>query len=46
MSVPETHLGPEPAVSAGDDPRHYAQLLSAVYDAAMAGGKCPPGRDR
>ncbi|MGC4964172.1 GAF domain-containing protein [Gordonia sp. DT101] len=28
-------------MSAGDDPRHYAQLLSAVYDAAMAGDKMP-----
>ncbi|AZG43880.1 Acetoin dehydrogenase operon transcriptional activator AcoR [Gordonia insulae] len=28
-------------MSAGDDPRHYAQLLSAVYDAAMAGEKMP-----
>lgn len=41
MSVPEMHAGPEPAMSAGDDPRHYAQLLSAVYDAAMAGEKMP-----
>ena len=32
---------PEAAVSAGDDPRHYAQVLSAVYDAAMSGGKLP-----
>lgn len=34
-------LGPEPAVASGDDPRHYARLLSAVYDAAMAGGRAP-----
>lgn len=33
--------GPEPAVGAGDDPRQYAQVLSAVYDAAMAGDKLP-----
>lgn len=33
--------GPEPAVSAGDDPRHYARLLSAVYDATMTGGRAP-----
>ncbi|MFW0787313.1 GAF domain-containing protein [Gordonia sp. CPCC 206044] len=40
--MPEpSDAGPEPAVSAGDDPRRYAQLLSAVYDAAMAGEKMP-----
>ncbi|WP_066906424.1 GAF domain-containing protein [Millisia brevis] len=33
--------GPEPAVASGDDPRHYARLLSAVYDAAMGGGRGP-----
>ncbi|QNG18705.1 GAF domain-containing protein [Rhodococcus triatomae] len=33
--------GPEPAVSAGEDPRHYARLLAAVYDATMAGEKAP-----
>lgn len=33
--------GPEPAVASGDDPRHYARLLSAVYDAAMGGGRAP-----
>lgn len=41
VSTSDAQLGPEPAVSAGDDPRHYAQLLSAVYDAAMAGEKMP-----
>lgn len=33
--------GPEPAVSAGEDPRQHAQILSAVYDAVMAGEKMP-----
>lgn len=28
-------------MASGDDPRHYARLLSAVYDAAMAGGRAP-----
>lgn len=32
---------PEPAVAAGEDPRRYAKLLSAVHDAAMTGGKGP-----
>ncbi|MGV9796111.1 GAF domain-containing protein [Gordonia sp. NPDC003422] len=32
---------PEPAVAAGDDPRQFAQVLSAVYDAAMAGERLP-----
>ncbi|MGV9714110.1 GAF domain-containing protein [Gordonia sp. NPDC003424] len=41
MSVPDAQPRPEPAVAAGEDPRHYAQLLSAVYDAAMAGEKMP-----
>ncbi|NED63921.1 transcriptional regulator, partial [Streptomyces sp. SID10244] len=41
VSDPDAQIGPEPAMSAGDDPRHYAQLLSAVYDAAMAGDKMP-----
>lgn len=36
---------PEPALTAGDDPRSYAALLSAVYDAAMSGDK-PPARPR
>ncbi|MGW0037281.1 GAF domain-containing protein [Gordonia sp. NPDC003376] len=35
----------EPAVSAGDDPRQFAAVLSAVYDAAMAGDR-PPARPR
>ncbi|MFT4125930.1 MAG: GAF domain-containing protein [Gordonia sp. (in: high G+C Gram-positive bacteria)] len=35
----------EPAVAAGDDPRQFAAVLSAVYDAAMAGDK-PPARPR
>lgn len=33
--------GPEPALAAGEDPRRYAQILTAVYDATMAGGKGP-----
>jgi GAF domain len=32
---------PEPAVAAGEDPRRYAMLLSAVYDATMAGNRAP-----
>lgn len=32
---------PEPAVAVGEDPRHYARLLSAVYDATMAGNRAP-----
>ncbi|WP_431309376.1 GAF domain-containing protein [Gordonia sesuvii] len=41
MTVSEVQPGPEPAIPAGDDPRHYAHLLSTVYDAAMAGEKMP-----
>ncbi|QCB49163.1 GAF domain-containing protein [Rhodococcus sp. PAMC28707] len=33
--------GPEPALAAGEDPRRYARILTAVYDATMAGGKGP-----
>ncbi|MET0897733.1 MAG: GAF domain-containing protein [Mycobacterium sp.] len=32
---------PEPAVAAGEDPRSYARLMSAVYDATMAGIRAP-----
>ncbi|WP_454791368.1 GAF domain-containing protein [Mycolicibacterium lutetiense] len=32
---------PEPAVAVGDDPRHYARLLSEVYDATMSGDRSP-----
>lgn len=32
---------PEPAVAVGEDPRIYARLMSAVYDATMAGGRAP-----
>ena len=32
---------PEPAVAVGEDPRQYAMLLSAVYDATMAGDRAP-----
>ncbi|WP_052004063.1 helix-turn-helix domain-containing protein [Gordonia aichiensis] len=35
----------EPAVAAGDDPRQYAAVLAAVYDAAMSGNR-PPARPR
>ncbi|WP_298443610.1 helix-turn-helix domain-containing protein [Gordonia sp. (in: high G+C Gram-positive bacteria)] len=35
----------EPALAAGDDPRAYAAVLHAVYDASMAGEK-PPARPR
>lgn len=38
-------LLPEPALAAGDDPRAFAAVLHAVYDAAMAGQK-PPARPR
>jgi GAF domain len=32
---------PEPAVAVGEDPRRYAQLMSVVYDATMAGDRAP-----
>lgn len=32
---------PEPAVAVGEDPRHYARLMSAVYDATMSGARAP-----
>jgi hypothetical protein len=32
---------PEPAVAVGEDPRTYARLMSAVYDATMAGRRAP-----
>lgn len=32
---------PEPAVAVGEDPRSYARLMSAVYDAMMAGTRAP-----
>lgn len=32
---------PEPAVAVGEDPRQYARLMSAVYDATMAGDRAP-----
>ena len=31
----------EPAVVAGEDPRHYAQVMAAVYEATMSGTKRP-----
>lgn len=32
---------PEPAVAAGEDPRRYAQVMAAVYEATMSGTKTP-----
>ncbi|ART68770.1 diguanylate cyclase [Mycobacterium dioxanotrophicus] len=32
---------PEPAVAPGEDPRRYARLLTAVYDATMSGDRAP-----
>jgi GAF domain len=32
---------PEPSVAVGEDPRSYARLMSAVYDATMAGIRAP-----
>lgn len=32
---------PEPSVAVGQDPRSYARLMSAVYDATMAGDPAP-----
>lgn len=32
---------PEPAVAVGEDPRSYARLMTAVYDATMAGDRAP-----
>ena len=32
---------PEPALAAGEDPRAYAAVLHAVYDAEMAGERAP-----
>lgn len=32
---------PEPAVAVGEDPRSYARLMSAVYDATMSGHRAP-----
>lgn len=34
-------IGPEAALAAGEDPRRYAQILTAVYEAVMAGGRGP-----
>ncbi|MGH7290891.1 MAG: transcriptional regulator, partial [Myxococcota bacterium] len=31
----------EPSVAVGQDPRSYARLMSAVYDATMAGTEAP-----
>src|SRR5689334_18085022 len=32
---------PEPAVAVGEDPRDFARLMSAVYDATMSGERAP-----
>ncbi len=32
---------PEPAIAVGEDPRSYARLMGAVYDATMAGDRAP-----
>ncbi len=45
MTATSPARGGEPAVGAGDDPRHYAAVLAAVYDAAMSGNR-PPARPR
>src|SRR5476651_779429 len=34
-------LAPEPAIAAGEDPRRYAQVMTAVYEATMSGAKTP-----
>lgn len=44
MTMPGNGGGPpvpEPAVAVGEDPRSYARLMSAVYDATMAGHRAP-----
>jgi GAF domain len=38
MQGPHT---PEPSVAVGEDPRTYARIMSAVYDATMNGGRAP-----
>jgi hypothetical protein len=37
----QSPLIPEPAVAAGENPREYARLMTAVYDATMAGTRAP-----
>ncbi|WP_369803609.1 GAF domain-containing protein [Mycobacterium sp. NAZ190054] len=32
---------PEPAIAPGQDPRSYARLMAAVYEATMAGARAP-----
>ncbi|QHD86837.1 GAF domain-containing protein [Gordonia sp. JH63] len=41
MNAYESASELEPAVHAGDDPREFASVLSAVHDAAMSGGRMP-----
>jgi GAF domain len=41
MVVMKKSSAPEPAVMAGEDPRHYAQVMAAVYEATMGGTKRP-----
>ena len=40
-AVMQSPAVPEPAVAVGEDPRSYARLMSAVYDATMSGGRAP-----
>ncbi|EON30855.1 GAF domain-containing protein [Gordonia terrae C-6] len=41
MNAYESVSDLEPAMHAGDDPREFASVLSAVHDAAMSGGRMP-----
>ncbi|WP_336791948.1 GAF domain-containing protein [Gordonia malaquae] len=41
MTITTGHPAPEPALATGEDPRAFAQVLHAVYDAAMAGERLP-----
>ena len=42
MPSPSASLSaPEPSVAVGEDPRSFARLMSAVYDATMAGSRAP-----
>lgn len=41
MTISDRTPDLEPAVQAGDDPREFAHVLSAVHDAAMSGGRMP-----
>ncbi|MGB6038620.1 MAG: GAF domain-containing protein [Gordonia sp. (in: high G+C Gram-positive bacteria)] len=41
MSQAGLPTSPEPALSSGDDPREFAAVLHAMYDAARSGGQLP-----